>query len=242
MPFFTLLAALQQPLGSGGAGDRPGPPDITAGRIGQLQAHLEQRAAAGPVLVSLDDLQWASQATLLALRVLPAELAGCPVAWLLAGSKTHQDKGADLLFRVLEGDGASRITLGPLGDDAVLGVLTDTFGVPPDRSLLALADRAAGHPALLSNLVHGLAEENAVQGQRRHGAAGADPSRRSGSSTWPGSASMTSAGLPGNCCRRRPCWAGRSCSRTPPRCWRDPGQPGAHGRGGDGRRISGRRR
>ena len=163
VPFFTLLAALQQPLGSGGAGDRPGPPDITAGRIGQLQAHLEQRAAAGPVLVSLDDLQWASQATLLALRVLPAELAGCPVAWLLAGSKTHQDKGADLLFRVLEGDGASRITLGPLGDDAVLGVLTDTFGVPPDRSLLALADRAAGHPALLSNLVHGLAEENAVQ-------------------------------------------------------------------------------
>ena len=162
VPFFTLLAALHQPLG-GGAGDRAGPPDLTAGRIGQLQAHLEQRAAAGPVLVSLDDLQWASPATLLALRVLPHELAASPVAWLLAGSKTHRDKGADLLFRVLEGDGASRITLTPLGDDAVLSVLTDAFGVPPDRSLLALATRAAGHPALLSELVRGLAEENAVQ-------------------------------------------------------------------------------
>ena len=162
VPFFTLLAALHQPLG-GGAGDRAGPPDLTAGRIGQLQAHLEQRAAAGPVLVSLDDLQWASPATLLALRVLPHELASSPVAWLLAGSKTRQDKGADLLFRVLEDEGASRITLTPLGDDAVLGLLTDAFRVPPDRSLLALATRAAGHPALLSELIRGLTEENAVQ-------------------------------------------------------------------------------
>ena len=163
VPFFTLLAALHQPLGGGAAADGPGPPDLTAGRIGQLQAHLEQRAAAGPVLVSLDDLQWASPATLLALRVLPRELASCPVAWLLAGSKTYRHKGADLLFRVLEDDGASRITLAPLGDEAVLSVLTDAFGTPPDRSLLALAARAAGHPALLSELVHGLAEENAVQ-------------------------------------------------------------------------------
>ncbi len=161
VPFFTLLAALHQPVGGGG--DRPGPPDLTAGRIGQLRAHLEQRAAAGPVLVSLDDLQWASPATLLALRVLPHELASCPVAWLLAGSKTHQDQGADLLFRVLEDDGASRITLAPIGDDAVLSMLTDMFRVPPDRSLLALATRAAGHPALLSELVRGLAEEDAVQ-------------------------------------------------------------------------------
>jgi DNA-binding CsgD family transcriptional regulator len=163
VPFFTLLAALHQPLGGAGAADRPGQPDITAGRIGQLQAHLEQRAAAGPVLVSLDDLQWASPATLLALRVLPQQLASSPVAWLLAGSKMRQDKSADLLFHLLEEDGANRITLAPLGDDAVLGVLTDAFGMPPDRSLLALAARASGHPALLSELVRGLAEENAVQ-------------------------------------------------------------------------------
>jgi DNA-binding CsgD family transcriptional regulator len=164
VPFFALLSALHQPLGTGGAGDRrPGLPDSTAARIGQLQAHLEQRAAAGPVLVSVDDLQWASAATLLALRILPRELAHCPVAWLMAGSSTRQDRGTDLLFRSLEGDGASRVTLTPLGDDAVLSVLTDAFGAPPDRSLLALAARAAGYPALLSELIRGLAEENAVR-------------------------------------------------------------------------------
>lgn len=217
VPFFTLLAALHQPLGGGG-GDRAGPPDLTAGRIGQLQAHLEQRAAAGPVLVSLDDLQWASPATLLALRVLPHELASCPVAWLLAGSKTHQDKGADLLFRVLEDDGASRITLAPLGDDAVLSVLTDAFGVPPDRSLLALATRAAGHPALLGELVRGLAEENAVQVT--------DGAARLVSTRLPQRMQVLArqrldnlSGPASSCSRRRPCWAGRSCSKTRPRCW-----------------------
>ncbi len=163
VPFFTLLAALHQPLGTGGADRQPGPPDRTAGRIGQLQAHLEQRAAAGPVLVSLDDLQWASPATLRALRVLPRELAGYPVAWLLAATSSRQHKGAGVLFRALESEGASWVTLAPLSDDAVLGVLTDAFGAPPDRSLLALASKAAGQPALLSELVHGLAEENAVQ-------------------------------------------------------------------------------
>ena len=175
VPFFTLLAALHQPLGSGGAGDRAGPPDITAGRIGQLQAHLEQRAAAGPVLVSLDDLQWASPATLLALRVLPRELASSPVAWLLAGSKTRQDKGADLLFRVLEDDGASRITLAPLGDDAVLGRahrrIPRAAGPQPARP---------GHPggrppgtAQRADARPGRGERR--PGDRRRGAAGLQP-------------------------------------------------------------------
>ena len=204
---------------AGGAGDRAGPPDLTAGRIGQLQAHLEQRAAAGPVLVSLDDLQWASPATLLALRVLPHELASSPVAWLLAGSKTRQDKGADLLFRVLEGDGASRITLTPLGDDAVLGVLTDAFGVPPDRSLLALATRAAGAPGTAQRAGPRPGRGERGPGDRRRGPAGLAPGCRSGSSSWPGSGWTTSVGQLSNCSRRRPCWAGRSCSKTRPRCW-----------------------
>jgi hypothetical protein len=39
------------------------------------------------VLVCLDDLQWASPGTLLALRTLPRKLAWCPMAWILARSK-----------------------------------------------------------------------------------------------------------------------------------------------------------
>src|SRR5207249_9910691 len=60
--------------------------------ISQIQAHLEQRAAAVPVLVCLDDLHWANPATLVALRTLPRDLKRHPIAWILARSNTqHQD-------------------------------------------------------------------------------------------------------------------------------------------------------
>ncbi len=72
IPFFALRAALREPF-AGLSADDPGRDltDATAWWITQLRAHLEQRAAAGPVLVCLDDLHWAGPATLAALRALP---------------------------------------------------------------------------------------------------------------------------------------------------------------------------
>jgi AAA ATPase domain len=86
IPFFALRAALREPVAGLAAGD-PGRDllDATAWWITQIRAHLEQRAAVVPVLVCLDDLHWASPATLAALRALPGDLKRHPVAWLLAG-------------------------------------------------------------------------------------------------------------------------------------------------------------
>lgn len=162
-PFFALQAALREPPGKLAAKDRHDDrPDTPTWWIGRLRAHLEQRAAAGPVLVSLDDLQWASPATLAVLRTLPRELKRHQVAWIFARCSTrHRDAG--FLFGVLERDGATRITLGPLDGDAVADLLTEAFGVPPDQDLLALASGAAGNPWLLTELIHGLREGNAVR-------------------------------------------------------------------------------
>src|SRR5271170_4589573 len=75
IPFFALRAALRGRF-AGPAADDPGCdlPDAAAWWITQIRAHLEQRAAVAPVLVCLDDLHWASPATLAALRVLPRDL------------------------------------------------------------------------------------------------------------------------------------------------------------------------
>jgi tetratricopeptide (TPR) repeat protein len=178
IPFCALRAALHELfsrlIDENGHHDLPETPMWW---IGQARAHLEQRAAAAPVLVSLDDLHWASLATLAALRTLPRELKRYPVAWLLARSHVGQ-QDAEYLFRVLEKDGATCITLAPLGDDAVAGMLTDAFGAPPHRSLLALASGAAGNPSLLTELIRGLRDDNSVQ-------------------VTDGHASLTSAQLPG---------------------------------------------
>jgi hypothetical protein len=123
---------------------------------------LIERAAVAPVLVGLDDLQWAGQATLLALRVLPRQLARYPVAWVLARSGMRPGNQADLLFQMLESDGATRLALAPLSDDAVSDVLTDAFAAPPDAELLRLAAGAGGNPSVLTELIRGLQDEEAL--------------------------------------------------------------------------------
>jgi DNA-binding CsgD family transcriptional regulator len=137
-------------------------PDATGPWISQMRGHLEQRTAAAPALVCLDDLQWASPATLAALYALAPDLARHPVAWLLARSNAvHHDAGH--LFDRLEKDGAVRLILNPLDADAVWGMLIDAFGAPPDQGLLTLAAGAAGNPAVLAELIVGLCDDNAVR-------------------------------------------------------------------------------
>jgi DNA-binding CsgD family transcriptional regulator len=162
IPFFVLRAAVGPLAGlTGENGHRPGP-DFVQSQIAGLREQLVRQAAAAPVLVCLDDLQWASRETLLALRVLPRELARYPLAWILARTTASQDESAQL-FRSLQAEGAHRVTLQPLDARVAADMLTRAFSAPPDDSLLALAAQAAGNPSLLSDLIDGLREENAVQ-------------------------------------------------------------------------------
>ena len=163
LPFFALRAALGEPFARLTAVD-PGRDlsDVPGWWISQMHAYLEQRANATPVLVCLDDLQWANPATLAALRTLPRDLNRHAIAWVLARTSTPQ-QDTEYLFRLLEADGATRITLGPLDDDAVAAVLTGAFGAPPDQHLLALACGGAGNPSLLTELIYGLCDDNAVR-------------------------------------------------------------------------------
>ena len=52
--------------------------------VERLTATLEQRAMKSPLLIAIDDLQWADRLTVFALRVMPAHLVGSPIIWLLA--------------------------------------------------------------------------------------------------------------------------------------------------------------
>jgi DNA-binding CsgD family transcriptional regulator/tetratricopeptide (TPR) repeat protein len=162
IPFFALRAALREPAADLPTGDPGrGLPTATAWWITQIRADLEQRAAVAPVLVCLDDLHWAGPATLAALRALSSDLRRHPVAWLLARSSTPK-RAADYLFGLLEQDGAARLTLSPLDQDAVAAMLTDAFGAPPEQALTDLASGAAGNPSLVAELIGGLRDDQAV--------------------------------------------------------------------------------
>ncbi|MFF3438499.1 AAA family ATPase [Streptosporangium sp. NPDC002721] len=164
-PLGPLLAALGDsptlpiPMTRSTSPDGPG---LLLWLAEQVRTSLERRLASGPLLVVLDDLQWADPATVMALRTMPSRLASYPVAWLLARRDTPAPGEAGRLFDLLEREGAVRIALGPLDEGAVTEISADILGAVPGEDLAALAAQAGGNPLLLAELLTGLREEGAV--------------------------------------------------------------------------------
>ena len=128
-----------------------------------LEMLLERAALDGPLLISLDDLQWADSGTAAALLALPARLADLPVAWVLA---FRPDQGSVQVLSAIERldeGGAERIVLGPLDDDAVAQVAEDVMDAEPDDALLELVKGAHGSPFVLTELLSGLRDEDLVR-------------------------------------------------------------------------------
>ncbi|HWT84392.1 MAG TPA: ATP-binding protein, partial [Myxococcales bacterium] len=82
----------------------------------ELEALLERAALEHPMLICLDDLQWADAGTAEALRVLPVRLGGVPIIWI-AAYRTAQAPA--LLLRSvaeLSEANATRLVLDPLDE------------------------------------------------------------------------------------------------------------------------------
>jgi predicted ATPase/DNA-binding CsgD family transcriptional regulator len=124
-----------------------------------LQAALESRAREAPLTLVLDDLQWADAGTLTALSLLPARLVDVPILWILARRRAESRPPLDDAVARLERDGARRLQLDPLAEDAVAAVVADRVDGEADPTLLDLAAHAHGNPLLLVDLLEGLREE-----------------------------------------------------------------------------------
>ncbi|HEY1819529.1 MAG TPA: LuxR C-terminal-related transcriptional regulator [Trebonia sp.] len=130
--------------------------------VGTVFTRLEALAAAGPVLVTVDDVQWADQATVHASRSLPRLLASYPLSWILTMARSLYPGTAELLFDLLEDEGATRIVLGPLDPEAQIALISDVLGAVPDTALVELAVGAAGNPLILAEAFGGLLDEDAI--------------------------------------------------------------------------------
>jgi DNA-binding CsgD family transcriptional regulator len=127
-----------------------------------IQALLEQSALRHPILICLDDLQWADGGTRAAVRALPTRLGSLPVGWVLAFRPVEAGSDLERAVAVLLRSGASRTVLGCLDQAAVAEVMADVLGAVPDDSLLTLAEGIRGNPFILMELLAGLREEHLV--------------------------------------------------------------------------------
>jgi DNA-binding CsgD family transcriptional regulator/tetratricopeptide (TPR) repeat protein len=137
-------------------------------RLQDLQSLLERAAMNSPLLIFLDDLQWVDSGTVAALRALPPRLASLPIGWVLA---MRPDQGPGQLRSAVDhlvDEGAERLVLEPLSQDAVAQVASDVMRAEPDEALLRMAGEAGGNPFLLVDLLEGLRQEELVRVDSGH--------------------------------------------------------------------------
>ena len=136
--------------------------------VRDLQAAISAAASRTPLAIFLDDIHWADNATLLALRLLAATRPDSPVLWVLATRTGAARQVVRETLAALRRDDATFLRLTPVTPTAVTEIVRDVLRANADASLLSLADTACGNPSLLIELLQGLDEEGRldVSGRR----------------------------------------------------------------------------
>jgi len=160
-------AAIAALLGAPGAGEL-GPITVTSDPglrfrvVDALTDLVEELALAGPLVIGLDDLQWADPSSLLTVGVLARRLDGLPVG--VIGCLRPFPRGAELdrLAGALQAAGARHLILRPLTGEAVAGLVAQAVAAEPGPRLLAEVAGAAGNPLFITELLGALAQEQAI--------------------------------------------------------------------------------
>jgi len=156
-PWGVLLQAFgtaEPPLLAGSAlTTLAGLADQRLSAVDEMRAALESASTRQPVLVALDDLQWADASTLFALGSLPPALFSYPVAWLLARRSWPVPSSLDRVLERLVESGASRVHLGPLSGEEAAALAQDLAEPGRKPDLGRLLARAEGNPFYLIELV-----------------------------------------------------------------------------------------
>lgn len=139
-------------------GDTP-----TAG-IEELLTLADKLCADAPMVMVIDDLQWADDASLVLFHQLAVSVGQMPLLLIAICRPAPGRAEVRELRAAVERRGAAVVTLGPLPDSDVSALMTTMLGAPPGDALRRLADQAGGNPRYLRELV-GAREQETKAGQ-----------------------------------------------------------------------------
>ena len=162
----AAIATLLTAQGSGGQG----PVTVTSDAglqfraVDALAGLAEELALSGPLVIGVDDLQWADPSSLLTLGTLIRRLAGLPVA--LIGCLRPAPRIPDLQrlrAMLLDAAGGIRLALGGLDGATVTQLAAESLAAEPGPGLLAAVAGAAGNPLFIVELLSALTQEQAIR-------------------------------------------------------------------------------
>jgi DNA-binding CsgD family transcriptional regulator len=142
--------------------------EVAAGREADIEAMLAEQlialtideAAARPVVLVIDDLQWADPASVRLWKRLARTATEAPL--LLIGLTRPSPVREDLLALRRSADGDGRLLLPALSAGAAAELTAALAGGRPDGGLARLADGAAGNPRYLTGLLAALRQSGRI--------------------------------------------------------------------------------
>ncbi|MFH8768578.1 AAA family ATPase [Streptomyces sp. NPDC017958] len=134
-----------------------------AATIEAMLGLVEEMCAQGPLALFLDDLQWADEASVAALRELVRSVHQLPLLVVGAHRPAPGAGEVDRLSRSLVAGNRTLLELAPLDTQAVTALLADLCGQEAGPQLRRMAEGAAGNPLYLGELIAALRREHAIE-------------------------------------------------------------------------------
>jgi DNA-binding CsgD family transcriptional regulator len=144
-------------------GDASSPRDGSFAALHGLYWLTVNLCADQPLVLVVDDIHWCDVPSLRFLAYLAPRLEDLPL--LILGGRRTAEHGTDpgLLADIAADPATITIGPGPLSQEAVVHMLADRLGAPPDeRFAQACVEATGGNPLLVGHLISSLASENVV--------------------------------------------------------------------------------
>ncbi len=124
---------------------------------------LEQLGSTGPVVLAVEDLQWADPLTLRAVHSISRYLTRLPLALLATVRSGSHGADVDRAVADLLAYGAEHVLVGPLPVEDAADLAGEVAGHPPGPLLLQQVAGAGGNPLFIIELVGALDEDGALE-------------------------------------------------------------------------------
>ena len=156
VPFFSLFMATLRadpPVGDAEGLRRLGSSaDLRYWVVSDLADAIHAAAAQTPLTIVLEDIHWADNATLLALRSLATARPAVAVLWVLTARTGAGGPAVQETLSVLQRANATVVRVAAMSASAVADMVCDAVRANADESLLNLAAKAHGNPFLVKEL------------------------------------------------------------------------------------------
>jgi DNA-binding CsgD family transcriptional regulator len=159
----AISRLLEEDVGGIGGGWFGATPQAEFRLVEAVVALVEELSTQSPVMVAVEDLQWADPSTLLVLHRLGHQVRQLPVLLVCTARPVPRSQELEGCLQGLRTSGATELLLGPLDGAATTRLVEQLVGAPPGPDLLAQVARAGGNPLFVTELVGALQRDGSIE-------------------------------------------------------------------------------